>query len=146
MPSDKYPMHYCTFLEMCEKPPKVVGVLDSGMPSYIQKDLLECAYCPAYVFLSKTEKARHIQIFHPKKYHKQFYSSKVLVNVCNFKMGCSVCGEKFSSAYQLRKHRQNPSHLKKKRKGRESLCKRRIPKSCVACILSRVNQQEPSED
>ena len=56
MPSDKYPGHYCTYLEMSEKPPKEVGVLDSGMPSYMEKDLLECAYFPAYVFLSKTEK------------------------------------------------------------------------------------------
>ena len=147
MPSDKYPGHYCTFLEMCEKPPKEVGVLDSGMPSYIEKDLRECAYCPAYVFLSKTEKTRHIRIFHPNKYHRQSRSTKSLVHVCNFKIGSSVCGEKFSSAYQLRKHRQNLNHLKK-RKARVSVRTRRIPKSSAARILklSRLYQQEPSED
>ena len=130
MASDNYPGHYCTFMEMCEKPPKEVGVLDSGMPSYMEKALRECAYCPAYVFLSKTEMTRHIRIFHPKKYpRKSSNSTKSLVHVCNFKIGSSVCGRAFSSAYQLRKHRQNQDHFKK-RKHRVSSHTRRLPKTC----------------
>ena len=104
MPNNNYPGHYCTFLEMCEKPPTEVGVLDSGMPTYIVNDMHACAYCPAYVFLY-TEKTRHMRILHPNKYPRRYSNStKSLVHVCNFKFFSFVCGKKFSSAYQLRKH------------------------------------------
>ena len=92
MPSSNYPGHYCTFLEMFEKPPTEVGVLHSGMPSHIEKYLHACEYCPAYMFLSITEKNRHMRIFHPKKYpRRSSNSTKSLVNVCSFKILFLLC-------------------------------------------------------
>lgn len=134
MPSDRHPGHYCTYLEMCEKSPEEVGVLDNGMPSYMEKDLRKCAYCPAYVFLSQTEKTRHMRIFHLKKYRKSS-SKSTKSHVCNFKIGFCVCGETFPSVYPtIRKHRQLEPR-EEKRSARTVT--RRISKSCAARILAR---------
>ena len=66
--SEKHPNHYCTFLGLYEKEP---GDLESStcldMPSLISIELGKCEICPAYVFLSATEKKWHMTIFHPKK-------------------------------------------------------------------------------
>ena len=56
MPSHKYPGHYCTFLEMCRKPASELTTLDAGMPS-AANGVGRCSHCPAFVFLSKTEKS-----------------------------------------------------------------------------------------
>ena len=66
--SEKHPDHYCTFLELCEKEPEdFESSTCLDMPSLKIKELGKCEICPAYVFLSATEKKRHMSIFHPKK-------------------------------------------------------------------------------
>ena len=39
--------------------------LDDGMPS-AESGFECCPHCPAYVFLSQTEKQCHLRLFHPK--------------------------------------------------------------------------------
>ena len=41
--------------------------IDQEMPSVKDKQLGRCKICPAYTFLSATEKKRHMSIFHPMK-------------------------------------------------------------------------------
>ena len=57
MPSKDHKGHFCTFLEMCNKKPEELPDPDRHLPSY-------CTYCPKFVFLSKTEKKRHFQVYH----------------------------------------------------------------------------------
>ena len=66
MPSKEHKDHYYTFLDMCTKKPEELPNADTHLPSY-DKNLGNCPHCPDFVFLSKTAKKRHLQVFHPKK-------------------------------------------------------------------------------
>ena len=80
----------------------------------LHKNLQECTYCPAYVFLSKTEQTRHFKLFHRRKYRGKTSASTEGSYVCNINVdGNNLCGEHCSSTYQLHKHKQNLSHCKK---------------------------------
>lgn len=64
-PSIAHEDHYCTFFEMCDKDPDDLPTGDMGMPSVVGSELGMCKHCPAFTFLSKTEKERHLKVFHP---------------------------------------------------------------------------------
>ena len=66
MPSKDHKGHFCTFLEMCNVKPEELPDPDQHLPSY-DSDLGHCTYCPKFVFMSKTEKKRHFQVYHPKR-------------------------------------------------------------------------------
>lgn len=116
--SETYPGHYYSFLEMCELDPTLLKIDDSEMPSCQGSDLGKCTICPAYSFTSKTEKKRHMKVFHRRQ-----PQDKPLNHTCG------VCEERFSSLYKLRKHKKTSGHFKRKRKeqqgsGKQSACKR----------------------
>ena len=116
LPSAQHVGHYCTFLEMCSKRPDQLPIADTHLPSF-EKELGHCSHCPNYVFLSKTEKNRHFQVFHPKKRKpktKHVTPSKRFQ--CSFKITpTQVCDERFGNIYLLRKHRKTTSHQRKKK-------------------------------
>ena len=62
--STQHPSHFCTFLEMCNKKVNELPTADQHLPSF-NSELGSCPYCCEHVFLSKTEKKRHFQVFHP---------------------------------------------------------------------------------
>ena len=70
LPSTQHPGHYCTFLEMCNISTTELPTADQHLPS-LNKKLGSCPQCPEYVFLSKTEKKRHNQMFHPSTYKRK---------------------------------------------------------------------------
>jgi hypothetical protein len=115
MPSKEHKDHYYTFLDMCTKKPEELPNADTHLPSY-DKNLGNCPHCPDVVFLSKTAKKRHLQVFHPKRrsvVRKKSSQSaeKRLAWKCNHQL-CSgaVCGQMFGTLYQLRKHRKIAKH------------------------------------
>lgn len=67
LPSAADEGHYYTFLELCEMDHNVLPTGDTGMPSAVQSDLQSCEHCPAFTFLSKSEKERHLKVFHASK-------------------------------------------------------------------------------
>ena len=119
-PSTDNEGHYCTFLEMCSKHKDELSIGDNGMPSAADSNLGNCPSCPSFTFLSKTEKERHIKVFHPSMSNSKVRqkNSKQKVNTstsamftCNFKVdGCVECGLCFDSRYKLAKHRRLVGH------------------------------------
>eukprot|EP00731_Ephydatia_muelleri_P006877 Em0003g1125a len=98
---------------MCTKNPEELPNADTHLPSY-GKNLGNCPHCPDFVFLSKTAKNRHLQVFHPKKrsvVRKKSSQSAEKRLKCNHQL-CSgaVCGQMFGTLYQLRKHRKIAKH------------------------------------
>ena len=114
-PSAQHPGHYCTFLEMCNKDKNDLPLPDSNLPTF-NKDLGRCPHCPDYVFLSKTEKKRHNQVFHPQKRSSKLKPSGV-PNArfkCRYKISeTEVCGQMFPNIYHLSKHRKSAGHQRK---------------------------------
>ena len=113
--SKKHPGHYSTFLEMCEEEPDdLLSNMGQEMPSVKDKQLGRCEICPAYTFLSVTEKKRHMSIFHPKKsartpqgHPKQFF--------CKYKIEADKeCGLSFQSMYRLNLHKKRAGHCQRK--------------------------------
>ena len=118
LPSLQHPKHYSTFLEMCNKKPKDLPVADQHLPSVQESELGRCSDCPEYVFLSKTEKKRHLQVFHPQKRKPRQQKSPASGGKfqCMYKLGPKdMCGAKFPTTYQLRKHRKEAKHQRKKK-------------------------------
>lgn len=76
--------HYYTFKEMCDLEPEKLPTGDMGMPSSVGCDLGRCKYCPAYTFFSKTEKARHLKVFH--SYHSKGSKSGQTKYICHYKV------------------------------------------------------------
>ena len=123
LPSSEHVGHFSTYLEMCSKKPEQLPEADSHLPSYKDNDGLgRCPHCPNFVFLSKTEKKRHFQVYHPKKricIPKHSLSKKKFK--CNHKLSANrVCGQMFNSIYKLRKHRKNSSHQAKRKRSTAS--------------------------
>lgn len=68
--SNSFQEHY---LEMCKLEPKELISDYSLMPSSQNLELGRCPICPAFTFLSKTEKKRHNRIFLPTDSPKQTF-------------------------------------------------------------------------
>ena len=103
---------------MCNKKPNELPSADQYMPSSQESELGCCLYCPEYTFLSKTEKKRHLQVFHPKrrtpslgkvpKPRGKFTCSNQLIQT-------QKCDATFPNMYMylLRKHRKEAKHQRK---------------------------------
>ena len=63
--STKIDGHFDTFLQSCIKAKNVYG--SDGQPSCSKITLENCGFCPNYQFKSKTEKERHISMFHQRQ-------------------------------------------------------------------------------
>ena len=111
-PSKNCQEHYSTFLDMCELELEELLSDDSLLPSCQNQELGRCSSCPAFTFLSKTEK-RHISVFH-RHSSPSTAKSKPLIYSC-------TCGLKFTSTYQLRKHKMSARHTRKRGKKATSL-------------------------
>ena len=110
--STRFEGHYCTFMEMCDKNPEELPIGDTGMPSAANSSLGKCPCCPYFTFLSKTEKERHMKVFHPAIKLKPVKTLKVGGSfTCNYKVaGTTTCGLCFTTYYQLMKHRKLVGH------------------------------------
>ena len=91
--------HYETFLKSCLTTEHKYG--DWGQPSKTEKDLGECTKCPMYSFSSKTEKKRHIGVFHRRQKDK---ADKPPNQKCN------VCDAAFGSLTSLNRHKKAENH------------------------------------
>ena len=124
LPSGQNVGHYCTFLEMCNKKQDQLPIADTYLPSF-EKELGRCPHCPNYVFLSKTEKKRHFQVFHPKirmSKRKRVHGTPSKRFQCSFKITpTQVCGERFSNIYLLRKHRKTMDHQRKRKRRSQAI-------------------------
>ena len=121
LPSTQHPGHYCTFLEICSNSTTELPTADQHLPSF-NKELGSCPQCPEYVFLQKTEKERHNQLFHPSTYKRKTECSQPKVAFkCNYLVARGqVCNRIFANIYQLRKHRQKDGHLRKSKKSQRT--------------------------
>ena len=121
--SKNHPEHYSTFLEMCEKEPDdLQNNIDKEMPSVKNKQLGRCKICPAYTFLSETERKRHMSIFHPNKSRSARSQQDAQQFYCKYK----ECGLSFPSKYRLSVHRRYAGHCRK----RTSSCSTVAKKHC----------------
>ena len=60
--------HYNTFIHEASVEKKLFD--DDGQPSVMKKDIGSCQNCKSYGFTSKTEKQRHIAVFHRRQTYK----------------------------------------------------------------------------
>ena len=120
-PSPDLENHYLTYLQMREfkfKHATSDEFLPSTVSSSTEDQLGTCSECPRpWVFTSKTEKLRHMQLIH-RSYTRKTNSkppanktSDSAKHVCNFKN----CGRKFTSYHKLYQHRKSQGHQQKKR-------------------------------
>ena len=101
--SEKYVSYFNSFLQACTNNNNEFR--SSGQTSVEEKNLGKCDHCPEYHFKLKTEKKRHISVFHRRR--KTPASN-------NKSHHCNVCGKKFNSLSTLNRHKLNSSHNKRK--------------------------------
>ena len=92
-------VHYKTFLEEEINPNPQYR--SKGQPS-LDNQLGACEFCPNYSFTSKTEKSRHIGMFHRRR-------KKPVTNVKPYP--CITCERRFSSQLSLSCHQKNANHM-----------------------------------
>ena len=111
--STKIDGHFDTFLQSCIKAKNVYG--SDGQPSCSKITLGNCGFCPNYQFKSKTEKERHISMFHRRQ--------KLPEKSKEFK--CNVCEAGFSSLSSLNRHKKNQKHTARDQPA--SLKRKKVP-------------------
>jgi len=113
IPSPTYENHYMTFLEMCEIGNEFLITGNAGLPCSI--DIGCCPFCDAYVFLSETEKKRHLSVFHQDKKgtHSIWKREHRCLYVLAVNAGKTRCNLIFKSANQLKEHRLKEKHHNK---------------------------------
>ena len=92
--------HFKTFLQMEKGSDYSYG--DDEQPSVVKNAIGKCEFCPNYSFTSKTEKNRHMSVFHRRR--KTTVSSKEFT--CNF----NNCGKMFTSRSCLNRHKNQFEH------------------------------------
>ena len=92
--------HFKTFLQMEKGSDYSYG--DDEQPSVVKNAIGKCEFCPNYSFTSKTEKNRHMSVFH--RCRKTTVSSKEFT--CNF----NNCGKMFTSRSCLNRHKNQFEH------------------------------------
>lgn len=102
--SKEYRGRFNTFLQEQLNPEKRFG--DKGQPS-AENELGQCAYCPAFSFKSKTEKDRHLGMFHRRQRLDARASEKA------FKCNYDGCGRTFGSQPSLSRHQTSSKHRKR---------------------------------
>lgn len=116
MTSDANPGHYCTFLEMCERPS--VNDLPEGDEGIPTGSVGKCGNCKSFCFSSKTEMQRHQSIFHRRPPKEKGTDKR---HICRYKIAAvdaseeRECGLEFPSAYKLAQHRRQTGHTKRRR-------------------------------
>ena len=128
--SQHHPGHYMTFLEIEEKPHDDICTGDDGLPVSKSAELGSCSICPHYLFMSKTEKQRHMSVFHANQKEKQQATRRNPTHRCAFKEdpGDKECGLLFTSRKKLLDHKKISNHLLKRRRkvqSKRNLNKRR---------------------
>ena len=92
----------------------------------IRKKLDRCDVCPSWSFLSKTEKAKHYRLFHPK--HKIAKSTstekKSKSHKCSYKENGIQCNAVFSSYHKLKQHKDLAQHKRSKSLNKVTVNKR----------------------
>ncbi len=111
--SATYPGHYQSFLDSLDLPKEVRPTGNDGLPSG-KSDLGSRPTCPAYVFSSKTEKKRHMAVFH---HDYKGVQRKSVLHICTFRKDqhsiCKlelICGLEFTSRKKLLKHKKQSKH------------------------------------
>ena len=82
-PDETCQNHYNTFIQQASIENKMFG--DSGQPSVLRKGIESCEHCKSYGFTSKTEKQRHIAVFHRRQVRNLKYINFL------FKFGICLC-------------------------------------------------------
>ena len=104
-----------TFLEQCQSASTDI-YSDKAMSCRSEKNLDRCDVCPSLLFLSKTEKAKHYRLFHPK--HKipkpTSTEKKSKVRKCNYKENGIQCNAGFPSYHKLKQHKDLAQHKRSK--------------------------------
>ncbi|CAB4044267.1 PREDICTED: uncharacterized protein LOC105443326 [Paramuricea clavata] len=103
--SKEYRGRFNTFLQEEINPEKRFG--DEGQHTADNADLGKCAYCPAFSFKSKTEKDRHLGMFHRRQRLNVQTTGKA------FKCNYEGCGKTFESQPSLSRHQTSSKHRKR---------------------------------
>ena len=110
--------HFATYME-CLVDPSQNPSLDEHRPSF-QAVIGRCLVGGCrYVFASQADGTRHQRLVHPSEQATTETSSEPKTHRCRAVVDGAVCGLTFSSAYYLRKHRQQSGH--EVRRGRPTL-------------------------
>lgn len=83
---------FCTFLGMCSKKEELHDA-DTHVPSS-DRDLGHCTCCRKFMFLSKTDKKRHFQVYNPQKgppHSIETLESRKSYYGCQVKHATTVC-------------------------------------------------------
>ena len=117
--------HFMTFLEQCQSASTDI-YLEKAMPSRSEKNLDRCDVCPSWSFLSKTEKGKHYQLFHPKHKIPKSTSTekKSRVHKCNYKGNGIQCNALFPSYQKLKQHKDLAQHKRSKSLNKVTVNKR----------------------
>ena len=117
-PSTSHPGHFQTFMEVERIDKDFISTGDTGLPCTINVD--KCPCCPSYIFMSDTEKRKHMSVLHSdkgkdggkvcEKEYKCLFIEKA-------KEGGSIkCNLTFKSANQLKEHKEQAKHVIKQNK------------------------------
>ena len=78
-----------------------------GQPSSQENDLGKCDHCASYYFKSKTEKQRHLSVYHRGRKGNQ------TVNTKNYACDIFSCGKVFNSLTSLNLYKKQAKHIKR---------------------------------
>ena len=94
--------HFDTFFQCIEKRGVGQNYVDEEQPTAVAKDLRKCVFCLNYSFSSKTEKERHIGMFH----------RRVKTSYKELTLKCSTCSSTFSTKATLSRQKLKEGHSK----------------------------------
>ena len=101
--------HFATYLE-CLVKPSANPLPDTHRPSFQDATGRCTSSSYQYVFLSQADATRHQRYMHPNASSQSTTARLPASHVCRAIVNGAVCGKVFSTAYYLRKHRQESGH------------------------------------
>ena len=111
-PSESFPGHYKTFMEIDVESPSSYSTGDDGLPNSLKVG--ECPFC-SYMFMSAAERDKHMKVLERDCKQRNPVEIKCL-HVIKENKSSKRCNLIFKSKHELEQHRNLVGHVRKRRK------------------------------
>ena len=111
VPSEAFPGHYKTFMEVDADPPSSFATGEVGLPNSLKVGT--CPFC-SFMFMSAAERDKHMKVMHRDRKHAYSKEHKCL-HVIKENKCAKRCNLLFKSNYELLQHRKLVGHIRKRR-------------------------------
>ena len=113
-PSESFPGHYKTFLEIDVEHPSSYITRDEGLPNSLKVG--DCPFCP-FMFMSAAERDKHLKVFHRDCKQRDPVQHKCL-HIIKENKSSKRCNLIFNSIHALRQHKKLVGHTRKRKQAK----------------------------